>query len=276
VRASRVSLALLACAGLAAAASGCGGGAGSNGVAELTKRLSPQALTYDVADFTTLREDLGLDEEADPLDSENDVLAAAASRSLAVLAVPEIDPAVISALELGSARSAATSSGPGGLVTMIATDADTGEIGSALGDLGYSDAGGVLVKRGGLSFRLDVGIVFVSDPAALRALPEEAADDLPDPLLNELDGPFVEVSKQSAESGPCVRSAGVTSEADGTGSYAFRVNGDADAAAVRDGGDGVDFDEPEADGEIASVEADAGGHPAALIVSGLGSVGYEC
>lgn len=254
IAAPRLRAVPIALAALALTASGCGAGAGSNGVAELTKRLPPGAETYDVADFVALREDLGLGEETDPLKSDAGAIRVAARSAMAALG-EHSDPKVLAALELKLARSAATGDTPAGPVTLIGTNADTGEIGSALGDLGYVDRGGVLVGgRGEPSFRLDTGAIFVAgDPALLRRIPEEPADELPDPLLDSLDAPFVEVERLGVG---CVASRGATGEADGSGEVNFRVDGEADASRVEitDAG-GVDLGEPEADGDVASVEA---------------------
>lgn len=272
----------IAVAALALAAGGCGGGAGSNGVAELTRNLSAEQDSYAVVDLAAMREDLGLDEESDPLTAApSSPLATGAEPALAGLLAGRRAGDANFALGLDQATAVAASEGPDGAVSVIQTDADTGEIGSALGDIGYEERGGVLVRDPGPSFRLDVGLIYAAaSPAPLRNLPEEPLDELPDPLLDELDAPLVEVDRSNAG---CVLSEGATGEAEGTGEVSLLIDGDAEAERLSAGDvPGVAFGEPDADGDVVSVDAAPADSESAFsgfaAVEALndGDVSYQC
>jgi hypothetical protein len=192
---------------------------------------------------------------------------------------------VILALELGDATSLASADGPGPPLTAIATRADTGEIGSALGDLGFRDRDGILTRRGDeTAFLLDLGLVFASeDPALLRGLPDDPREEVPDPLLEELDGPFT----VTVPSGPsdCVRRQGASGHPDGSGEVAFLTQGEADVEGIQPGlsfPSGSEIEDPEADENIASAEIiPTGGSDAApplgvFEVLRPGALAYEC
>nr|MBA2523333.1 hypothetical protein [Solirubrobacterales bacterium] len=160
------------------AVAGCGSSSGGSAAVALTKWLPPGADFYSAADLVSLREDLDLPEDADPLPSPEplgDPNASADFVELARLALADLvelsaDPRVIAALDLGTARTIASSSDRSGFaLTIVSTSADTGDIGSALGDLGFADHGGILSKgSAGPSFRLDDGLIIVArDPALL-------------------------------------------------------------------------------------------------------------
>lgn len=249
IRSFSAALAALAVAALA----GCGGGGGGGGNAavSLTRWLPSNAPGYAAADLAALRDDLGLDEESDPLERPDNALAAAAGAVLGPLALSLPD-----AVDLRFATEVATAREGEGAITAIATSADTGEIGSALGDAGYRDRGGVLVgEPGSPAFKLVVGIVFAApSPTPLRAIPDEPADEAPDPLIEDLSGPYVETRVSRA---PCARIEGATGLADGSGEVVVLLDPGADAPDLRtQDTPTVKVGEPEADGETLSVEAE--------------------
>lgn len=247
---------------LGAGALGCGGGSGPGGSppVDLTKRLSPGADTYTVADLTGLRADLGLPEDADPFASAGDV-----DRSFVELAGPSFaaltrrlpSPDLLAAVDLGAVRAAASASTGDEAVTALATDADTGDIGSNLGDLGFEDAGGILSKDGErLSLRLDQGVIFIAtDPGILRELPDEPLDELPAPVLGEVDGEALASLKAL---GGCTRGVGVSADADGSGELALLVDGGADPDRLElDDSGTVGFGDPTVDGDLLKVPVDS-------------------
>ena len=259
---------------------GCGEDTPSGGhdPVDLTRRLAPDAGEYVVADLARLRADLGLPEDADPLgvQSAAEEFSGLGMRPLAGLlaALPSRD--VTAALDLGAARAAAYSSSGRDGVTALATDADTGDVGSDLGDLGYEDMGGILEQKGEPNLRLEAGLIFASgDPALLRDLPKDPLDELPAPLLGEVDGDVI--LYRSPGVGRCTNVAAST-DAEGDGELVIEVDGGAEIDNLElDQGGGVRFGEPKVDGEIITVPVSStrGGFAAEVATFGL-LVSYDC
>lgn len=278
---ARAATAALAFAALVAAGCGDGGNGGENAAVALTERLPVGADRYVAVDLAALRDGLDLDADADPLSpSAPAPFAIAANAALAGLrGGGSIAPAIDATADLGLATAIAGSESPDGPVVVIATAEDTGEIGSRLGDIGFRDRGGILAEPGRpAAFRLEDGIVFASTAAAaLRALPDEPRDEPPDPLLDDLDAPYVETAPTP---GGCVRSQGATGEPDGSGEVALLIDGDADADRVqRSTVAGIELGAPEADGDLLTVAAR--GSPAAAGLAApealrSGAVAYDC
>lgn len=261
--------------------SGCGSSGGTSNAVDLTKRLAPDAPSYRVVDFTTLRVDLGLPEDADPLTGDLAVLASPALGSLpAVTGMP-----IAATLDLGRATAAATATERES-VTVLSTEADTGDIGSALGDLGFVDRGGVLEEveqpepserpAPAPAIRLEEGLIFIAeDPALLRDLPADPLDDLPAELLGDLgDAPVIVTIEVDA----CVRATGMTAEADGSGELAFLVDGGADAERLSPADEqGLEFGEAEVDGDLITIPVSSvdGGYAAMDAAMGL-LTSYDC
>lgn len=275
----------LALAVVAPLSGGCGGGGsgpgGENAAVPLTEWLPRDAPGYVAVDLAALREDLGEEEDLDPFSAPpGSILHAAATEATDGMRGPAGEPEpteLLRILRLGEATAIAESRASESAITAIATSADTGEIGSELGDAGFADSGGVLLRAGDPAIRLEVGIVFVSpDPAALRRLPDEPAEDVPDPLLEELDAPFVE----TIPGADCVRSQGASSEADGSGEIALVIDGGADASRVGvSSGARYGLGEPDADGDVVKLEADPPEGPigfAAVEALRDGAVSYDC
>jgi len=258
---------------------GCGGGDGGSEAIDLTKRLAPGGDFYAVVDVATLKQDLGLPEDADPLDitAESDPVAELVSPALSPLA-GLVDPEIAEALDLGAVDAAAASSIGSDGVTVISTTADTGEVGSALGDLGFEDRGGILEGdgEGAPTFRLEEGFILVAaDPSLLRDLPAEPADELPAPMLGELDGSGIFISTRPSA---CTTGFGMGSDADGSGEVGFLVEGGADAARLElDEDAGISFGVPEVDGALITVAVDSDdGSAAAPAAAALLLVNYDC
>lgn len=262
---------------------GCGGGAGGGDDAVALSRWLPAgADSYTAVDLTAFREGLDLPEDAD-----------ATGRELAPYSGPALAPVfaardrkVLSALEPGALTAIASD----GEVSAMATTADTGEIGSALGDLGFTDEGGVLVYgdlgsgsggRESVAFRLDDGLIFAAtDPAALRSLPKEPAEKAPSPLLNDFDAPYVFIA---GVPGPgCIRAQVATAEPGGDGEIAWLVDGGASSDAVESQGSGaIEVGEPEVDGDLVTVpvsyaDEETGGDIASREALGSSQVSYVC
>lgn len=300
----RLNRRLLALAALAPIlATGCGGGeSGGNGAVALTKRLSPD-LGYAVADLTAAREALGLPEDADPLARDEGgrspflplVQEPFGSLGASIGRTPVtdvVDPALVRGVATDLPRAGSEP------VTVVRTDADTGEIGSSLGDLGYAERGGILELPRGLTeaapsgrpesgisvvegpeqppaFLLEDGLVFISlDPAALRDLPAEPLDELPTPLLEALDEPAI-----TTFPGPeCTSGLVAGTNVDGGGEVAFGVPEDPDPTRLEiSDGAGVSFEAPEVDGDLVVARFDsAQPTTGAAIVVGLLAVDYDC
>lgn len=282
--------ALSLCLGVA----GCGGGGGTSSAVELTKRLPAGAPSYRVVDLTTLRADLGLPEDADPLAGDLALITTPVLGTVPGVAGTE----VAAALDLGLATAAATAADS---VTVLATQADTGDIGSSLGDLGFEDRGGILERPGaarrsgqveqvaagqvpgetGLgpasaAVRLEEGLIFFADdPALLRGLPAEPLDDLPAELLTDLDdAPVIDVTSVDT----CFRETGKTAEADGSGELAFLVDGIAEADRLTPESEGgFTFGEPKVDGDLITVpvSSDSPGFAALNVAAALLTT-YDC
>jgi hypothetical protein len=157
---------------LAGALAGCGGGTGTGGNAaiELTKRLPTGAAAYTAVDLAAYKDAQGLPEDADPMSTAGlatvgqppfDVFyPPVRGKTATVTANADIEEVsfhsprlkALDAIDPGSVTAAATSqeSDRNGedSVAVFATSADTGEIGSQLGDLGYMDVRGVLEAPG--------------------------------------------------------------------------------------------------------------------------------
>lgn len=277
------SSAVAGAAALAALLAGCGGGSGGgdNTAVALTEWLPVGAPGYTAVDLAALREDLGGEEDLDPFSAPlgSNLLGAAslATDGLRDSAGAPASRELLRILRFGEATSIAESRDSESPVTAIATSADTGEIGSDLGDAGYRDRGGILVRGGDPAVLLEIGIVFVSpDPAALRGIPDEPADEPPDPLLEELEGPFVATTLGQ----DCVRSQGASGEADGSGEVGLLIDGDADAGRVRAAGSPrIELGEPEADGDVVTLAVEGpedGAGFAAFDALSDGAVTYDC
>jgi len=264
---------------------GCGGGGsgpgGENAAVPLSEWLPRDAPGYVAVDLAALREDLGDEEDLDPFSAPpGSTLYVAATEATDGIRGPagETGPTdLLRILSLGEATAIAEARDSESAITAIATSADTGEIGSDLGDAGFADRGGVLLRGGDPAIRLEIGIVFVSpDPAALRTIPDEPADDAPDPLLEELEAPFVETTLGA----DCVRSQGASGEADGSGELALLIDGAADASLTRVAeGDRFGLGEPDADGDVVTLDANPPEGPtgfAAVEALRDGAVSYDC
>ncbi|MFN8151867.1 MAG: hypothetical protein U0R24_12185 [Solirubrobacterales bacterium] len=284
-------LATIAVALLAASAlwAGCGGDGGTGGGAdgdavELSRWLPADAGSYSAVDLMTFRDDLDL---ADDADATGEDLAPYAAPGLApVFAAGDQD--LIAALEPGALTAIASSGGSarpdGAGLSAMATSADTGEIGSALGDMGFREEAGVLVREGSsVAFKLEDGLIFAAtDPAALRSLPEEPRDQSPSQLLEDLDAPFVYIV--SVPGSGCIRSQAATAEPGGDGEIAWLVDGGADADAVdAQDSSAIEVGEPDVDGDLVTipvsyVEGGAGSGSGVAARDALGSfqVSYDC
>lgn len=263
---------------LAGTLAGCGGDGGSNDAVELTKRLPTHAIGYTALDLAALKSDLGLPDDADPLSAPR--LRGTAYSALAGLMPPlrrrievvrpgedisseplkaprakildSLDPGLITAV----ATSQRGKAGGGSGVTVLATSEDIGEIGSALGDLGFRDRGGVLEDPdGGAAVRLDDATVYASDDEdLLRSLPDDPVDDLPAELLDELEGDQVRVARSDG----CVQEYGSAGSDDGTAEFAFLVEGEADPAKVQiSEPSGIDVGATEVDGDVVKVRVES-------------------
>ena len=277
----RAGPAIATCAlAVATLLSACGGGGSGGNAVDLTKRLPHGADSYVVADLTKLREDLGLPEDADPLAPK-----AGGDPAFTELAGPSFDaltrqlpaPGVLGALDLGAVRAAALATTGGEGVAVLSTDADTGDVGSNLGDLGYRDRGGILTGDGsGPSFHLEPGLIFVSgDPGRLRQLPDEPSDQLPATLLGEVDGDVIASLPGLAD---CSAGVAASAGADGDGELALLIDGGADAGRLRlADSSAVSFGDPAVDGDLITVPVSSGsGGFAAYRALTLLLVAYDC
>lgn len=284
------SLATIAVTLLAASAlwAGCGGGGGTGGGAdgdavELSRWLPADAGSYSAVDLMTFRKELDLADDADATGVD---LAPYAAPGLApVLAARE--GALIAALEPGALTAIASSGGSvrpgdGDVLSAMATSADTGEIGSALGDMGFREEGGVLVREGSpVAFKLEDGLIFAAaDPAALRSLPKEPGGQPPSRLLQELDAPFIFIV--GVPGSGCIRSQAATAEPGGDGEIAWLVDGGADADAVdAQDSSAIEVGEPDVDGDLVTIpvsyaEEGTGSGVAARDALGSFQVSYDC
>lgn len=279
VKCARKSCALVGALLLILASMGCGGDGDDGDAVDLTKRLPAGADHYAVSDLAVLREDYDLPDDADPLSGNGGYdqgFLELATRPLAgLLNTP--DPDVFAALDLGAVQAAALSSGGGADVTVLATNADTGDVGSALGDLGFEDQGGILGKGGGsVSFRLDEGLIYAAgDPAQLRDLPDDPLDEIPDPLLEAVEGAAITLAPGL---GDCTSGIATAANADGSGELAVAVDGGADASRLKlEESSSISFGDPEVDGDVVkvSVESEDGADGALIAVQRL-QVTYDC
>jgi hypothetical protein len=288
---------LLGALAMVALVAGCGGGGGggSSDAVDLTKWLPRGTANYQALDFAAFKDALGLDEDADPRTNPkldmisrpvlDDLLPESSERSvapgLADAGAPgpnELSTALLDAIDPASITAAAVSRSEVGRVVVdtavFATTADTGEIGSELGDLGYRDVDGIL-ERGGEwpAVRLEDGLVFASSSAdQLRALPDEPADELPATLLGDLNGDDVFVS---AVPMGCVRENGASVAADGDGEVAVLIDHEADPQGLVVVGS-LDS-EPQADGDIVTADAKPDDErPGALLLHAERIPGYDC
>lgn len=258
-----------------------GGGVG------LTEWLPKDAVTYTAVDIAAYKEELDLPEDADPT-SEPELEQVAVGpfsyllpkSSLRLQTAQSGKPlrfeAVLEAVDPTPVTAAATSGSTGSEgagVAAFATTADEGEIGSRLGDLGYRDSGGVLVRsRGEPAIRLEEGLVFASDdPEALRDVPDEQRDDPPLKLLEELDGEDLAVTRVD---GSCFAESGAATRADGTAELAVLVPGGAEAERMEPDLEAVG--EPDADGELVVVPVEAAENAGARFLLNQYLPGYDC
>jgi hypothetical protein len=256
---------------MAGALAGCGGSGGGadNAAIELTKRLPPGAAAYEAIDLAAYKDAQGLPEDADPMSTaglatagqppfnvfypvikaKTGVMQRSEDISKDSFSSPPLT--ALDAIDPGSVTAAATSQESDRdreeSVAVFATSADTGEIGSRLGDLGYKDVRGVLEAPGrGPSILLDDTVFYASDDAdLLRALPDEPADDLPAALLGRLEGVDVIVS---ATRFGCIRESGVSVNGDGSSQIGFLIDGEASAERIEPADSTSD---PRADGDVA-------------------------
>jgi hypothetical protein len=272
----RAFLAALATIALPA---GCGGGGGGTSDAvDLTKWLPGDATSYRVADVSQLKEDLGLPEDANPVDPFKDQTQDAAMQILAIFLpaqqgattgnpfktplVGAIDPPAITA-----AAEAALGTGPHSpRLAVLETTADTGEVGSALGDLGYTDVNGILVpphdSGGAPSVWLEDSLIFAStDLAALRSIPDDPADALPLRILGEVDGTgivAVPAGDLPAANEDCVEEYATAGDGD-EGEIAFIVDGEAQADRFSPA-DNPQVEAVDVNGDLLVAHVDLSGH----------------
>jgi hypothetical protein len=252
--------ALIAALAAAALLAGCGGGGGggTSDAVDLTKWLPDDATSYRVADVSGIKEDLGLPEDANPVDPLKDETQDAALQIIGIFIPPvsatipagtkppevprfrdmpllnAIDPAAVTA-----AASAILGPGPDIPRTVVLeTTADTGEVGSALGDLGYTDDGGILVPPDDIkdapTVRLDDGLIFAStEPDALRSIPDDPADELPLRILDEVDGRQIVATRTDAD---CVVESAIAGDRE-EGELAYIVDGQAEEDRFTPAGD---------------------------------------
>lgn len=278
----RVALPAMAAAlALSLGLAGCGGGGGGgNDAVDLTKRLAPGADSYEAVDDAAVKDGLGLPDDADPLDPGRSELSAFVLPTLAGLMAGRPSRRELAALDLGAVTASASSSTDDGSkpldqVTVLASSADIGVIGSALGDLGFTDRGGILEPHDGSpAVRLDDGTIYVSaDAAPLRDLPREPADDLPSSLLGELGGEAVSVLGPTA----CVDASGSGSSANGTGELAFLVKGGPDPSKVEyEAADGITVGDADVHGDVVGVPFESDRPLSAPDVRATLLPGYDC
>lgn len=273
----------------AALLAGCGGDdtdPATSGAVDLTRWLPKDAVTYTAIDIAAYKEELDLPEDADVervsalgvgvLGPFGSLLAK--PPALEPSTVPGDGPlrfgAVLNAVDTSAVTSAAASDSSGFTMTVMATSADVGEIGSRLGDLGYRDMGGVLVRgKGQPAIRLMEGLVFASDdPGMLRGIPDEPRDDPPLKLLEELDGADIAVNRID---GRCYSEAGASVHVDGSVELAVLVPGGGEAEGFQP--DTGEVGEADADGEVVTkpVIEPADGESARAILARFWP-GYEC
>jgi hypothetical protein len=182
---------------------------------------------------------------------------------LSVLLQParHLDDSIIRAIDPGAITVAAKrqtrGSGKGyANLAAFATAADTGEVGSALGDLGYRDVDGILVRgQDDPAIRLDDGLIFASnDVAALRSVPDEQADDVPLDILGRAPGDAIIASGAGPD---CVRESATVTTADGAASIAFLVDGDADGDRVQP--QSAIINDPDVHGNFVEAQVQGGG-----------------
>lgn len=271
----------IAVAALCSAALGCGGGNGpeGSGAVDLTKRLAADADTYTAADLTTLRDDFDLSEEAEPLQSGGVPagFVELAGPPFAGLTREQLaSPDVLGALELGLVHDAASATNDGDSVTVLATDADTGDVGSNLGDLGYADSNGILSMDGQPSIRLEPGLIFAAkNQGLLSELPREPRGSLPTPLLDSVDGVSVTASSANAD---CIKGTAASASDERSGELAFLIDAGADASKLELSDSGAaSFGEPEVDGDVVrvAVSADEPGFAAYSALT-LFLANYDC
>jgi hypothetical protein len=267
---------VIAATAVLAVLAGCGaGGGGGNDAVELTKRLPRDAASYTATDLAAVRSDLDLPEDDPGRQGVLNPFIYGPSLSGFYGAGQK----AYEAIDFGAVSGSASASVQGDSeqpidVTLLATSQDTGEIGSELGDGGFTDEGGILVAPGGQgAVRLDVGLVWASrDADVLREIPEDPADELPAELLGQLDGVDVLVHRPNVD---CLRETGVGVESDGSGEFAYLVDGGADEDAADTHGR---LDDVHTDGDLIEAEFGPSEEPrtAAEARSDLFGFDYDC
>ncbi len=291
---------------------GCGGGdePGGGGAVELTKWLPREARSYYVVDVSAVKEDLGLAEDAHPFDPLTDQTQDSVFQLFALFMPPpektysyvtandpsDSKPQPLSEIPLMKAvdPSAVTAAAQGvygrgsDAFTLVAlrTTADTGEIGSALGDLGYTDSDGLLVPPdelgGAPSVKLEEGLIFASDdPGAFRSLTDEPADELPLRILGEVAGnEILAVSLPGIPTGnrqDCVDAYALAGDRNG-GEVAYLVDGEAEADRFSpQPDDEPQVEEVDADGDLLVAHIRFDGGTESIRVFGADELPrYEC
>nr|MBA2523488.1 hypothetical protein [Solirubrobacterales bacterium] len=98
---------------------------------------------------------------------------------------------------------------------------------------------------------------------------------VPDPLLEDVDGSLITTSPGLED---CTEGFAASADADGTGSVAIRVDGEADPERLTlQEQAGISFGDPDADGDLLTVPVSStDASPAAVRALQLLLVGYEC
>jgi hypothetical protein len=236
----------------AAGVAGCGGDDDpvEGGALGLTEWLPRDWESYAAIDIAAFKDELDLDEDADPTTAPE--LEQLTALHFDVLRTGLGDSGeVLEAVEPASVTAAAISGSVDGRerrrIAAFATTGDLGEVGSRLGDLGYREVDGVLEGAAGEpAIRLEDGIVFASeDPDALRMIPDEQRDDPPAELLGELDGDDLAVYRVEAR---CYAETGAGVGVDGDTELGVLVPGGAEAEGMTP--DTGEVGEADADGDV--------------------------
>lgn len=258
------------CLALGLIAMGCGSDSsdqsaetGEDEVAEnegvaLTRWLPPGDSSYLAVDLGDLREEMGVEPDADVISSPDpdEPLAGLTGGVLSPFSGVLIDQEVLEALGLGAAQAAASSSDVG--MSVIATDADADEVQSNLEAMGFRAEDEALVRAGEPSgFVVRDGLIFPTpDATALDELPSAPAEEVPDTLLEPASGFYVNVLV--SDPGQCVEAQATVLGNDGQGELRYRFAEDlelSEQTITAKDVDGVNFGTPVVDGDTITVEA---------------------
>lgn len=259
------------CLALGLIAMGCGSDSsdqsaetGEDEVAEnegvaLTRWLPPGDSSYLAMDLGDLREEMGVEPDADIIsapDPDEPLAGLAIGGIFSPFSDVLIDQEVLEALELGAAQAAASSSDVG--MSVIATDADADEVQSNLEAMGFKAEDETLVRAGEPSgFVVRDGLILAApDATVLDELPSAPAEEVPDTLLEPASGFYVNVLV--SDPGQCVEAQATVLGRDGQGELRFRFAEDlklSEQTVTAKDVDGVDFGTPVVDGDTITVGA---------------------